>query len=114
MQQFPFQRVRARAEDTFVLYPYRITVGHEMYVTQSETEQNVVNWYQRGMHGGGAHFKLVLFNCETWFQVSGYANSQNNRFTILIHDMPIYDAIKVDVWCAMIATRIIGPFFLRS
>ena len=46
-----------------------------------------MNWYHHGLYGEKQDFKLVLFNCDTWFQISGYVNCQNNRFTMLIHDM---------------------------
>ena len=35
-------------------------------------------------------------------------NSQNNRFPMLIHEVPSHND-TAGVWCAMSAARIIGP-----
>ena len=33
---------------------------------------------------------LILFHCETRFQRSGYVNYQNERFPVLMHEVPIH------------------------
>jgi hypothetical protein len=82
-QKFAFKKVRERAKDTFVLHPHETTAEHE----HREENQDFVNWYHHGLYGDKPDFKRVRFNCETWFQISGYLKSQNNRFTMLLHDV---------------------------
>jgi hypothetical protein len=52
---------------------------------------------------------------EAWFHVSGNVNAQNSRIwdaenPHVLHQRPLHD-IKVGVWCAMSARRVIGPIF---
>jgi hypothetical protein len=61
---------------------------------------------------GNIDSALVLLSWEGWFHLSGYEKSQSNRLIMLIHEIPLRD-MKVGVWCAMSAVRIIGPI-LRS
>jgi hypothetical protein len=39
-------------------------------------------------------------------------NCQSDKFPTLIYKEPLHD-VSVGVWCAMSATRFIGPDFLR-
>jgi hypothetical protein len=50
----------------------------------------------------------MWFSSEVWF-ISVDANYLLERFTALIHDVPLHD-VTVGVWFSMSATRIIGPF----
>jgi hypothetical protein len=109
-----FKKVRELTKDTLVLHPHETTVDHEIWEQNHEANQNFVNWYHHGLYGDKPDFKLVLFNCETWFQISGKVKCQNNRFTMLIHGMSKHDDIKVCVWCAVRVTRITGPFSPRQ
>ena len=59
------------------------------------------------MRDGNINSALVLLNWEAWFHLSGCEKPQSNRFIMLIHESPLRD-MKVDVWCAMGAVRIIG------
>jgi hypothetical protein len=48
------------------------------------------NWCLYEIHDGEIDSTFILFGCETWFHLSGYVNSQNNRYwstenTMLIH-----------------------------
>jgi len=50
--------------------------------------------------------------------VSGYVNSQNNRYWSAnklntIHEVPLHDS-KIYVWCAISRRRIIGPIFFQE
>jgi hypothetical protein len=58
---------------------------------------------------------LVLFVEEVWFHVSGYVNTQNNRYWSAVNHMVIEVASlnyrMVGVWCALVAATIIQPIF---
>jgi hypothetical protein len=52
---------------------------------------------------------------EAWLHVSGNVNAQNSRTwdtenPHVLHQRPLHD-IKVGVWCAVSAQRVIGPIF---
>jgi len=74
-----------------------------------------VNWLLNGVNAGKINPTLIPCNEEVWFHFSGHMNSQykinlpveNHK---LIHEVPLHDD-NVDVWCAMSATRVIGPIF---
>jgi hypothetical protein len=55
---------------------------------------------------------------EAWLHVSGYVNAQNSHIwdtenPHVLHQRPLHD-IKVDVWCAVSARRVIGPIFFED
>jgi hypothetical protein len=58
-----------------------------------------------------------LFSDEACFHINGYVASQHNKYQsvekklMLIHKVPLCD-VKVGVWCAISATRIIVVIFL--
>jgi hypothetical protein len=56
-------------------------------------------------HDGEICPKLILFNDEARFHLSGRLNSQNNKFPSLIREVQLHE-IMVGVWCAACATRI--------
>ena len=61
---------------------------------------------------------LHLMSNEGWFHLSGYANSQNTRYwssenSHVIHETPLHD-LKIDVWCVVSGTKIVGPIFLNQ
>jgi hypothetical protein len=54
-----------------------------------------------------------FFSEEAWFHLHGHVSSKNNLYwrpvnPHLIHEVPLHD-VKVGVWCAVNAKRIIGP-----
>jgi hypothetical protein len=60
--------------------------------------------------------KLKFFADEAWFHLSGYVNTQNNRYWNSINPRQTFEVLlndqKIGVWCAIAATRIIAPIFL--
>ena len=82
------------------------TVAHKLYDTYREARLNFGNWYLCGVRDGKIDPVIVLLSGEALFQLSRCVNSQSNRFTMLIYEVPVRD-VQVDVWCAMSASRII-------
>jgi hypothetical protein len=59
-----------------------------------------------------------FFTDEAWFHLSGYINAQNNRYWSSINprqtfEVPLHDQ-KIGVWCAITASRIVGPVFFKA
>jgi hypothetical protein len=80
-----------------------------------EVRLNFVNWYFHGASDGEIDPMLVVFSDEARHHLSGYMNSQNNRYwfaasPILSGRVPLHD-IKLGVWCA---AMIIGPIFFTK
>jgi hypothetical protein len=61
---------------------------------------------------------LVLFSNEACFHISGYLNSQNDRYwytesPMLIDRVPLH-GVKVHMWCVTHATMISGPILCSA
>ncbi|KAJ4437880.1 hypothetical protein ANN_13819 [Periplaneta americana] len=61
---------------------------------------------------------IAWFTDEAWFHLSGYVNSQNSRHWAIenphvIHEAPMHP-VKIGVWCAISAQRIVGPIFFNQ
>jgi len=100
----------------FCLYSCKkTTVVHKLYYINHEGRVYFVNWLLNGVHAGEINPTLIPCNEEVWFHFSGHMNSENKinwsvQNHMLIHEVPLHDD-NVDVWCAMSATKVIGPIF---
>jgi hypothetical protein len=61
---------------------------------------------------------LAFFSDKAWFHLQGDINMQNNRYWSpkkphITHEAPLYP-VKVGVWCAVSARRIVGPEFFKE
>jgi hypothetical protein len=97
------------------LWPYKIT---QVQVTEGGDygrRMHFCNWFLQAVHDRVLDPKLNIFHCEAWFHLSGYINAQNNRYWSSINprqvfEVPLHDQ-KIGVWCAITASRIVGPIF---
>jgi hypothetical protein len=60
--------------------PYEITVFPEIKHVVYEKTMRFCNWFINHVHEGVIDPKLTFFTDEVKFNLSGYANSQNNRY----------------------------------
>jgi hypothetical protein len=100
------------------LKPYRTTVVHQLLPPDAEVRINYCRWLQQLVYDGMVDPDFVFYTDEARFHLSGCVNSQNNRYWRTenphsIHEFPLHD-VKIGVWCAINAHRIIGPVFFQE
>jgi hypothetical protein len=98
--------------------PYRTTVVHQLLPPDAEARINDCRWFQQSVYDGMIDPDLVSYTDDAWFHLSGYVNSQNNPYWSAenphsIHEVPLHD-VKIGVWCAISAKRIIVPVFFEE
>jgi hypothetical protein len=76
------------------------------------------SWLLHNVHNGIIDPNLFFMSDEAWFHVSGYVNAQNSSIwdtenPHVLHQRPLHD-IKVGVWRAVTARRVIGPIFFED
>jgi hypothetical protein len=59
-------------------------------------------WFQELVFNGLHDQELTFYSDEAWYTLSGYVNSQNNRYWSTenphaVHEVPLHD-LKVGVW----------------
>jgi hypothetical protein len=74
--------------------------------------------FLRAVHDSVLDPELKFFTDEAWFYLSGYIIVQNNRYWSSINprqtfEVPLHDQ-KIGVWCAITASRIVGPIFFEN
>jgi hypothetical protein len=100
------------------LRPYKITQVQVIEEGDYGRRTQFFNWFFQAVHDGVLNPKLIFFTDEAWFHLSGYINYQKNRYWSSINprqafEVPLHDQ-KIGVWCAIIASRIVGPIFFEN
>jgi hypothetical protein len=100
------------------LKPYRITVVHQLLPPDAEARINYCRLFQQSVYDGMVDPDFVFCTDEARFHLSGYVNSQNNRYRSAenphsVHEVLLHD-VKIGVWCAISAHEIIGPVFFQK
>lgn len=107
-----------KATKLLKLKPYKITVVQELQPRDNVSRVNFCNWVLGKVNDGSMDPKLIFFTDEAWFYLHGHVSTQNNRCWSaekpdIVHEMPLHD-LKIGVWCAVNAYRIIGPIFFAN
>ena len=94
---------------------YKVSVQHQLLPADFDNRQTFCRWIRDEIFLGHIDPNLLFFSDEAWFHLTGYINSQNNRYWSTdnphqLHEVPLHDQ-KVGVWCAISRTRLIGPIF---
>ena len=97
---------------------YRITCVQELKLPDKDKRLQYCRWLLSMVEEGCLNPLLYFMSDEAWFHISGYVNSQNTRYWSsenphVIHETPLHD-LKIDVWCAVSGTKIVGPIFFES
>jgi hypothetical protein len=108
-----------RATKNLHLQPYKITQVQVIEEGDYGRRMHFCNWFlQAVVHDGFLDPKLTFFTDEAWFHLSGYIYAQSNRYLSSINprqmlEVPLHDQ-KIGVWCAITASRIVGPIFFEN
>jgi hypothetical protein len=78
------------------LWPYKTTVVHSLLPPDSEARIRYCRWFQESVFKGLLDSELTSYSDEAWYTLSGYVNSQNNRYWTIenpytIHEMSLHD-----------------------
>jgi len=100
------------------LKAYKVSVQHQLLPADFDRRTTFCNWIRDEIFIGQIDPNLLFFSDEAWFHLSGYINSQNNRYWSTdnphqVHEIPLHDQ-KIGVWCAISRTKIIGPIFFQD
>jgi hypothetical protein len=100
------------------LRPYKTTVIHALQPHDSVSMLRFCSWFLQSVIKGEIDPRLTFLSDEARFHLQGYINMQNNRYWSsknphLTHEAPLHP-VKVGVWCALSARRIVGPVFLMK
>lgn len=107
-----------RAAKKAGLRPYRVHMMQALKEADHEERRRYCQWFQDVLIPRPNILSITWFTDEAWFHLSGYVNTQNSRYWAavnphVIHETPLYDE-KVGVWCAVSASRIVGPIFFDT
>jgi hypothetical protein len=93
-------------------------VVHQLLPPDTGARISYCRWFQQSVYDGMVDPDLAFYTDEAWFHLSGFVNSQNNRYWSAenlhsVHEVPLY-GVKIVVWCAISEHRIIGPVFFQK
>jgi hypothetical protein len=107
-----------RATKNLHLRPYKI--AHVQVIEEGDygRRTHFCNWFLQAVHDCVLDPKLTFFIDDALFHLSGYINAQNNGYWSSINprqmfEVPLHDQ-KIGVWCAITASRIVGPIFFEN
>jgi hypothetical protein len=100
------------------LRPYKTTVIYALQPCDSASRVRFCSWFLQSVVKGEIDPQLTFCCNEAWFHLQGYINMQNNRYWSsqnphLTHEAVLHP-VKVSVWCALSAGRILGPLFFNK
>jgi hypothetical protein len=85
---------------------------------QPASRVHFCSWFLQSVVEGAINPKLTFFSVEVWFRLQRYINTQNNSYWSsqnphLTHKVLLHP-VKVGVWCAVGARRIVVPVFFNE
>jgi hypothetical protein len=94
------------------------TLIHALQPCDSAGRVHFCSWFLQSVIEGEIDLELTFFSDEAWFQLQGYINMQNNccwgsQNPHITHKV-LFHLVKVCVWCAVSARRIVGPVFFKE
>lgn len=100
-------------------YPYRPKFIHVLKDRDFDSRMDFCAWCQGMIGEDGDFLKYILFTDEATFTSNGHVSSQNCRWWATENPnflVPCKDqySFRVNVWCGIFNSQIVGPFFFRD
>jgi hypothetical protein len=97
------------------LRPHKTTVIHALQPRNSASRFCFCSWFLQSVGEAQIDLQLTFFSYEAWFHLQGYINMKNNHYWSsqnprVTHEVLLH-SVKVGVWCALSARRIVRPVF---
>jgi hypothetical protein len=107
-----------RTTQLLKLRPYKTTVIHGLQPRDCASTVHFCSRFLQSVVEGGIGPQFAFFSDEAWFHLQGYINTQSNRYWSsqnphLTHEVLLHP-LKVDVWCAVSARRIVVPVLFNE
>ena len=100
------------------LFPYKVQMVQELKPADYEARLQCAIRLQELAQNEPNFIQKLLMSDEAHFHLNGFINTQNYRFwgseNPRIIQMRQLHPIKCTVWCAMMADKIIGPYFFED
>ncbi|GBN54596.1 hypothetical protein AVEN_21553-1 [Araneus ventricosus] len=98
--------------------PYKMQLVHQLKQSDLSIRFNFAVDMLHRIDVDNDFLQRIIFTDEATFHVSGHVNKYNTRIWgsenphFIIE--PVRDSPKVNVWCGLMAYRVIGPFFFAE
>lgn len=97
------------------LFPYKIRVQHSLNESDHEQRLLYCDWLINVCEENPDFCKTYFMSDEAWFHLSGYVNSQNNRYWAASNPHRFTESslhpLKIGVWAVISGERIFHRFF---
>lgn len=116
--QMSNRSVRRILHEELKLHPYKIQVVQRILDQDKIVRLEFCHRITELITQHPTFINNLLMSDEAHFHISGTVNKQNMRYwapnnPCELHQRPLHDP-KVTVWCAVSATKIIGPYFFEN
>jgi hypothetical protein len=100
------------------LGPYKTTIIHDLHPHDPVSRVHFCSWFLQSVVKSEIYLQLTLFSDVARFYLQEYINMQNNYYwnsqnPYLTHEVKLHP-VKVCVWCAVSARRIVVPVFYNE
>lgn len=98
-------------------HPYHISMHQDLHGTDFGNRVQFCEWAQQKIRDNNNFFRNVLFSDESTFTNHGQINRHNMHYWATdnprwLRQVERQRPWNVNVWCGIIGTKIIGPFFI--
>lgn len=99
--------------------PYRHHIGNTLYPTDLDRRLNYATWFVEESRRHEHFSQSILFTDEAKFTNNGLFNRKNHIYwarenphlTVERRDQHVF---SINVWCAILGTKILGPYFYEE
>lgn len=99
--------------------PYKYQPVQSLHPGDNERRLVFSHWFINECHENPNFFRHIFWSDESNFSNSGMFNSKTHHYwshenPFLVHPRNPQNRFSLNVWCGMVGSRIVGPFFYRG